>query len=147
MNTFLALDKDERLPLAVSFHLLACPECRSQVRLLTRAEHIAATALSREAGEDDRAVFAIMQKAGIGEKSLPNPISLKRWVVSGIAMVLLMLSFGLFAAESSSELKIAFYLVFALIITTYCAMFIGSNIDFFIKKISTSDLHFSAAIM
>mgnify|MGYP006916040561 CR=1 FL=1 len=145
MDTFLALDKDERLPLSVSLHLLACQHCRSQVRLLTRAEHLASVPLSFAVDEGDSSVAAILRKLS-RQESVPNPISLRRWVVSGILMVILMLSFALYTADSSSELKIAFYLVFAMIITTYCAMFIGCNIDFFIKKINTQDFSLSAAL-
>ena len=113
MDTFLALDKDERLPLSVSLHLLACPHCRSQVRLLTRAEHLAYVPFSFAVDEGDSSVAAILRKLS-RQESVPNPISLRRWVVSGILMVILMLSFALYTADSSSELKIAFYLVFAM---------------------------------
>ncbi len=136
MDTFLALDKDEHIPLKVSLHLLACSSCRTQVRLLTKAEHLAAVPLYQSVSETDSTIESVLKKINTSSAT-PNPISLRGWVVAGILMVLLMLCFGLYT--STEELKIAFYLVFALIITIYCAMFIGCNIDFFIKKINTSD--------
>ena len=140
MNTFLALDKGEHIPLKVSLHLIFCAKCRTQVRLLTRAEHLAAYPLSRSASESDYSVAAVLKKIDeMKNTSIPNPITLRQWVVSGVLMILLMLSFGFSASDNSEELKIAFYLIFALIITVYCALFIGCNIDFFIKKINTSD--------
>ena len=140
MDTFLSLDKDEHIPLKVSLHLLACPKCRTQVRMMTKAEHLAKVPLSQAVSESDSVIASVLKKIDTQKGySTQNPISLRQWVVSGILMILLMLSFGLYTAESSEELKIAFYLVFALIITIYCAMFIGCNIDFFIKKINTQD--------
>ena len=140
MDTFLSLDKDEHIPLKVSLHLLSCPKCRTQVRMMTKAEHLAKVPLSQAVNESDSVIASVLKKIDTQKgSSTPNPISLRQWIVSGILMILLMLSFGLYTAESSEELKIAFYLVFALIITIYCAMFIGCNIDFFIKKINTQD--------
>ena len=140
MDTFLALDKDEHIPLKVSLHLLSCPKCRTQVRMMTKAEHLAKVPLAQAVSESDSVITSVLKKIDtMKSTSTPNPISLRQWVVSGILMILLMLSFGLYTANSSEELKIAFYLVFALIITIYCSMFIGCNIDFFIKKINTQD--------
>ncbi len=140
MDEYLLLDKDSRLPLHLSLHLLSCPQCRSQVRLLTRAEHLAAFPLCTPALETDITIASVLKKIdAMKNTSVPNPISLKRWVVSGVLMVILMLSFFIFLAWLSPALKIAFCIVFALIITIYSALFIDSNIDFFIKKINTRD--------
>ena len=40
MNEFLMLDKNERIPLRVTLHLLKCAKCRSEVRLMTMAERV-----------------------------------------------------------------------------------------------------------
>ncbi|MCR5607246.1 MAG: hypothetical protein K6F69_10590 [Treponema sp.] len=144
MNTFMLLDKDEHIPLKVTAHLLCCKKCRSQVRLLTKAERITAAPLNIQTPITDKSLQNIMEKVNKlspswqKDTSVPNPITMKGWVVSGILMIILMLTFGLFTPREDSTLMIAFYLVFAAIITAYCAVFIGSNIDFFVKKISTT---------
>ena len=38
IDTYLMLDKHERIPLAVCVHLLTCKKCRTQVRMMTQAE-------------------------------------------------------------------------------------------------------------
>ena len=38
MNNFLELDKNQKIPLHITAHLLFCKECRSKVRVLTLAE-------------------------------------------------------------------------------------------------------------
>ena len=64
------------------------------------------------------------------------PLSMKRWVVSGILMIIAMLFFGITGTDSDSQLSVSFYLVFAGIVTAYCAMFVGCNMDFFVKHIN-----------
>ena len=65
MDTFLALDKDERLPLSVSLHLLACPHCRSQVRLSCLRAAFVCRGRGRFVGSSD---FAKTFPAGVRSK-------------------------------------------------------------------------------
>ncbi|AEE15967.1 hypothetical protein [Treponema brennaborense] len=140
MDDFLALDKNERMPLHVTVHLLRCKKCRTAVRLCSCAEKSAARPLKTAESAAGAAVVALMKKIDPsykGEEPVA-PISLKRWVVSGIAMIVAMLMFRLTPAAMSSEtLVVSFYLLFALVVTAYCAIFVGSNLDFFVKKIET----------
>lgn len=144
MDQYLALDKDERVPLSLTIHLLICKKCRTQVRLLTMAEKIAAEPLCVPVPLTDNIITAIMKKIQPDwdpETCSTNPVSLKKWIVGGIFMILSMLVFGVFTSASSSEgLLVAFYLVFAGVVCSYCALFVGSNMDFFIKKIHTIKL-------
>ncbi len=122
MDEFLALDKNEKLPLKVTLHLLTCQNCRTEVRLLTLAEKIAA-----------RKTSSIPVESGISRE---NPVTLTNWVIGGIIMVLFLISF-LFLSKPlhSTALNLAFALVFAFTITAYCGTFVGLNLDFFVKKI------------
>ena len=144
MEKFMLLDKDEHIPLKITAHLLCCKKCRTQVRLLTKAEQITAQPLKIQTPLTDNSLQKLMERVNKlnptwqKDKSVPNPITMKGWVISGLLMIILMLTFGLFTPREDSTLMIAFYLVFAAIITAYCAVFIGSNIDFFVKKISTN---------
>ncbi|MCR5724836.1 MAG: hypothetical protein K6G80_07120 [Treponema sp.] len=117
MNRFLELDKGERLPLAVTLHLLWCRDCRTQVRLMTMAERV-------------------VSGRSVHKMSLQKPVSLKKWIFGGVCMILFMLVFGRAADYFASEaLWTAFALVFAAAVTAYCAIFVGCNMDFFVKKI------------
>jgi hypothetical protein len=136
METFFALDKHERYPLKLTLHLLACQKCRTQVRLCTIAERLCAEPLKR--GARDEEVDALIAKIrGVNPESADaSPISLRRWIVSGVAMIAAMMLFTVISPRSAgNHLQLAFYLMFGCVVTAYCSVFIASNIDFFVKKI------------
>ncbi len=119
MDDFMMLDKNERLPIAITLHLLSCKKCRTQVRYLTLAE--------KYTGEYLRPTAELQIK----------PVSMAKWIVCGIVMIVFMLMFGAFSSKINNQnLITAFYLVFGLIVTAYCAVFMGQNLDFFVKKIT-----------
>lgn len=121
MDRFLMLDKHERIPLRVTLHLLGCKKCRSQVRYLSKAEKIAAEPL----------------KISV---PLIKPVSMKKWIFYGILMILLMATYQLSAAKLGSETaNTFFYIIFGIVVTAYCAIFIAANLDFFVKKISSTN--------
>lgn len=137
MDKFFSLDKNDRLPLSLTIHLLFCKECRTTVRKFTLAEQACKTSMNKTVDIQDPTIIAIM-KAVTPEYEVPEiqPLSLKRWVVSGILMITAMLFFGVTGTASDSQLSLSFYLVFAGIVTAYCAMFVGCNMDFFVKYIN-----------
>ncbi len=141
MESFLALDKNEWLPFSVTVHLLTCKKCRTQVRLCTLAEKAAAAPLNVHMPLSDNALYAIMTRIDPRyieheQERIPT-ISFTRWVIFGLIMIGAMLVFGVFQNSISQLVVISFYIVFACVITAYCALFIGSNMDFFIKKFET----------
>lgn len=143
MDKYLMLDKGERVPLNVTLHLITCKECRSQVRAMKAAEKIARAPLEIPVEMDDFSIEAVMAK--IDPNFCPtakNPISMAKWIIGGIAMILFMLTFGLSNYCSANKtVMIAFYILFAACVTAYCAMFIGTNMDFFVKLIETKKSH------
>lgn len=140
MDGFLEMDKNSRIPLNITLHLLACKKCRSQVRALTLAERASIAPLHIETPISDKSIVALMRKIDPSYKVAGDklkPITLRRWIISGIIMILAMSIFTSFNfADNGSLLSVYFYLIFAGVITSYCALFIGSNMDFFIKKFS-----------
>ena len=138
MNTFFALDKNERLPLWATAHLLVCRKCRTQVRLCTLAEQVCADSLKQPLPQGHDLVQGILYRIEHSQELKDiQPITMRKWIFSGIAMIAAMLAFGLSTtADTDPRLLIAFYLLFGGIVTVYCALFIGSNLDFFVKKIS-----------
>ncbi len=140
INTFLELDKDEKLGLKTTIHLLTCTKCRTTVRLCTLAQRSSTRPLYIPVSMNNAAIAKIVQKTNpsieLLKDSSVKPISLKRWVFSGIALVLALVLFGyLNTTISSKVLQVTISLSISLFICIYCAFFIGSNLDFFVKKI------------
>lgn len=142
MDRFLELDKNERIPLSVTLHLLFCSKCRTQVRRMTQAECLIAAPLKIATPLTDDTIENVLKAAQVyNAETMKSPISLTRWIVSGILMIVLLIAFGIITRSSSSEeLMLIFYLMFALLVTGYCALFVGCNMDFFVKKIETLHL-------
>ncbi len=135
MDTFLMLDKGQRLPAKISMHLLKCKKCRSEVRALTKAEKISGHALEVKTPLTDESIAAVMQKVDPSYKPKNYRVSLAQWIIIGFLMILGMLCFGIYTHQSR-DLTIAFYMVFAGAVIFYTLLFVASNMDFFVKKIS-----------
>jgi hypothetical protein len=137
MDEFLKLDKNDRLPLSLTIHLLLCKECRTIVRNLTLADQACKASMNKTVDSYDPSVTAIMKSINPEyQVKEMQPLSLTRWIVSGIVMIIAMLFFGITEGANNSQLSLSFYLVFAGIVTAYCAMFVGCNMDFFVKHIN-----------
>lgn len=138
METYLGLDKGERVPLFVTLHLLVCENCRSEVRFLKKAESAATKSFGGEVLVNDDSIAAVMKKIYASDESKENPVSLSKWIFGGIAMLLFFAVFAIFSRHiESSAFTICLYIEFAVMITIYCALFVRSNLDFFVKLINT----------
>lgn len=144
MDKFLVLDKHERIPLDVTLHLLRCKKCRTQVRYLTKAEKLAAAPLKIAVPITSAEISEIIKKVSpslLGKKTKAKPVSMKKWISYGILMFLLMLSYTFYAAKINNDAANAFfYIIFGVVVTAYCAIFIAANLDFFIKRIEKSQI-------
>lgn len=139
MDKYLALDKGEKVPFEVTLHLLTCSKCRKQVQVLKNAEKISRAPLELAVPMDDFSIEAVMAKIDPNYRNAKNPISIAKWIVGGIAMILFMLTFGLSNyGFASKAVIISFYTLFAICVTAYCAMFVGTNMDFFVKMLETT---------
>ena len=140
MDCFLDLDKNERLPVKVTLHLLFCKKCRTEVRLFTLAERTCAQPLKIPVADNDTIIDILMAKINpeyVRGGKIAH-ISMRRWIMSGVAMILAMLMFLVLRPYvASSALDISFCILFACVVSAYCAIFVGSNMDFFVKKIET----------
>ncbi|MBQ8013204.1 MAG: hypothetical protein IJ257_02235 [Treponema sp.] len=124
MDKFMLLDKYERIPISVTLHLLKCRECRTKVHYLSLAEKYAAEPVKNSP-----------LKTAL-ENMQVKPVSMTKWIIWGIVMLFLMVTSGLFLNRTDREsFAIIFNVIFGLLITAYCAIFVGTNMDFFIKKI------------
>ncbi len=135
MKRYLSLDKGERIPLSLTAHLLTCGRCRNEVRFFRKAETAAAS--NAQVGITDKSISSVMEKIYASEEQSENKVSLSKWSVGGIAIVVLFLAFAIFSRGiNSTSLKLCIYIGFAALITVYCALLIRSNMDFFIKLIN-----------
>ena len=135
MDSFLKLDKDERIPLKTTMHLLSCRNCRTQVRLMTKAERLAEAPLHFTAPVSNESLWNTIKNLNPSWKLELKPVSFAKWLWGGILMILFLILFAVFIRGTQNEsYLIAFYLVFAGCICLYTAVFVGSNMDFFVKK-------------
>jgi hypothetical protein len=141
MNQYLELDCDERVPAHITFHLIFCKKCRRQVRLLTLAKKAVSGPLTVPVPLTDTTIENVMRQINpkMSEKTLKNPIHLWNWIINGILMIGFMLVFipQINTSPANKNLLVAFCLVFAGCVTAYCALLVISNMDFFIKKMTT----------
>lgn len=140
MDQFLLLDKNQKIPLKITLHLLGCKECRTQVRLLSLAEKASAKSLNTKLPLNNDTLVSIMSK--IKPKTVApekiKHVSLAHWIIIGIIMLVAMLVYGVQTVSlNSTFMVVPFYLCFAEIVCVYCALFVGSNLDFFVKLFDT----------
>jgi len=135
MDKFLELDKHERIPLWITKHILTCSECRSNVRLFTQAERL----LARDEGENPFTYAAI---SDVKEKLYPGSTREKRvpilyWLVIGIILLFCMVFCAVLVNKFIPEMQGFSFIFIAFMISTYCMLFIGMNMDFFVKQSNT----------
>lgn len=146
-DRYLELDKNERVPLQVTLHLFACPACRTAVRHMTRAERIMSAPLRSPApSAGDPAIRAAMERIRAAGLSYPEDadetgrVSMTRWLV---ALFALAAGFAVVPSSSIGEWSrlvfgdayyLPFYILCGVAVTVFGGLFVGSNIDFFVKK-------------
>lgn len=140
MNNYLELDRNSHLPINLTLHFLTCKNCRTQVRILTKADKVCKEQVQIPVPYTNETLLSIMNKIDPSfvksELNSESPITMKKWIIAGILMIVGMLFFGISDYATNLQLSIAFYLVFAGAVTAYCGLFIGCNMDFFVKKLN-----------
>lgn len=146
MDSYIALDRGEVVPFKVWIHLLFCSQCRTEVRFLSLADKACSKPLTIERKTHESLSTSIMMSIQKDPESAmlfkPKEVSLKKWILSGLIMLFAMLFFGLNVYSQNTQIALPVYLVFAIFITGYCALFVGSNLDFFIKKLKNLEIQF-----
>lgn len=131
IEKFLELDKNERIPMDITQHILTCSKCRSQIRMFSHAEHMVA-----KDSLDNPFSFVptneVMEKLYPGSTE-PKHISIKQWLIFGIILLICMILCSIAIARFIPQLQIFGFLFTSGIIITYCLLFIGLNLDFFVK--------------
>lgn len=139
LNQYLMLDKGERVPLRISLHLLGCKKCREQIKLLKLAEKEISAPLKIEMPVTDASIQKVLSQVHMPQKDrFYKPLPFAGWIIGGILMIALLFS-SLFSTQEmqNRSLSIWYALTIAGCVTAYCAVFVCSHIDLFIKKLST----------
>lgn len=139
LNQYLMLDKGERVPLRISLHLLGCKKCREQIKLLKLAEKEISAPLKIETPVTDASIQKVLSQVHMPQKDrFYKPLPFAGWIIGGILMIALLFS-SLFSTQEmqNRSLSIWYALTIAGCVTAYCAVFVCSHIDLFIKKLST----------
>ncbi len=141
LEQFYSLDKQERIPLGLSIHLLFCRECRSIVRNLTRTEKILCEKSSQPSPENSQTVSAVLK--GIKTTNLEyhghheEKISLRKWAVSGsILLLCTVLMILLLVIDGEKTVFITGTISLSAIMCIWCGLFVGNNMDYFVKMSS-----------
>ena len=135
IERYLQLDKNQRLPLSITLHILSCKSCKNKIRMMSLAEESIKEPISITVPITDNSIEQIMQKISPESynKITKNPISMTNWIISGIITILLLCASVIFASKfNSSTLTFIYTLISGTAIITYCCAFVISNIDFFI---------------
>lgn len=137
MDEYLELDKGERVPLSLTFKLLLNKDCRKQMKMLRFAEKANAEPLSISTCFTDSTIAAVMAKIDpeYAKKAEKNPISIAGWIIGGAVMIFFMIACSFFVETMDETTELICYLIFAATLVIYSALFVGTNLDFFIKKI------------
>jgi len=157
-DRYLSLDKNERVPFEITLHLLVCPSCRTSVRLLTKAERSIANPMtpvsarvtpfspelapSRAVSSDPiiAAAMARISASGLSYVPIERHVSFSRWVLAGAGLaagfaVIPVSQIGSWGYDTfGTAFSLPLCIVFGLALAVYGGLFIGTNIDFFVKK-------------
>lgn len=128
MDKFLELDKDQRIPLWITNHLLGCSECRKKVKMFNQAEKY----LTKEGTIQDPFTFSTI--SDVKEKIYPGStkekkVPLRHWLIAGIILMLCMILASVSVSKYFPEFQNISFIFVAGAVTTYCMLFIGMNMD------------------
>jgi len=146
INRYMELDKYQRVPLLVTLHLLICRSCRTTIRRMTHAEALIADPLRSVQSLPDEMIDRSLEQIIASGLAYPHispreyPVSMKKWVIVGCALIagfmfVPLSSVSIWSRDSLGQsYAVALYLLYGLVVTAYCGLFVGTNIDFFVKK-------------
>lgn len=136
LNEYLMLDKNQKLPLSLSLHLLKCKNCRKIIRSLTKAEKIAAEPLKIKSPTNSQEITQIVQQIDPNYNPKKSKISFTTWIFVGIILIASMILANILTKSiSTSFLSFVTVMSFVLLFCLYFFAFILANQEFFVKKI------------
>ena len=145
MEKYLLLDKNEFLPLNMTVHILFCNECRTVVRKFSKAEKLTAQMEQRECKinyENSINNFEIMQKIFKDDMKI-HKVHFYNWIFIGIILLICMVFCSIILNRFIPQMQNVWFVFIAAVICTYCVIFVGMNMDFFVKLTDTNSLDLS----
>lgn len=139
MEKYLELDKNTRLPLSVTAHLLFCKECRTKILLLSRAQKITAQPIQISSPITDKSIMNVLEMLPQDkiQKIRKNPVNLTLWIIAGILMIALFIFPVFFTNKFYGEtISVSYALMISICVIIYCSTFVCCNMDFFVKKLN-----------
>lgn len=140
MNAYLLLDKNQALPFALSRHLMTCKSCRRQVKLLARAERLAAAPFTFRAPLTDKSIEGVLESLSpiTYKRAKQRPYYLRYWIVAIVLVVSLLLAPTILTSHMQLRgMSVSYGIIVASCITGFCFAFAMANIDFFIKRVKS----------
>lgn len=132
MDKYLELDRDDFIPLWMTRHFFMCEECRSNVRMFSQARKTLIKEGKKENPFGYATISDIKEKLYPGSTK-PKKVPLIQWIVIGIVLLVCMVFCTIFANKLAPIFQFYGFIFVALIITTYVLLFIGLNMDLFVK--------------
>ncbi|MDO4506132.1 MAG: hypothetical protein Q4B64_04225 [Spirochaetales bacterium] len=141
LEIFYGLDKHEILPLKLSLHLLFCKECRTTVRTLTKAEKLLsekALSTSNDSSKTAASVLSAMEETNLDYHE--KQTSLRNWALSGTGLLACMIiMIPLLILKGQDFLSVVSTISFSAMLCIWCGLFVGNNMDYFVKMSSRID--------
>lgn len=145
MDNYMLLDKNQVLPLNMIIHLLFCEECRTIVRKFSKAEKLTFQVEQkkcRQTCENSINNFEILQKIFKDDMKI-HKVHLYNWIFIGIILLICMVFCSIILNRFIPQMQNVWFVFIATVICTYCVIFVGMNMDFFVKLTDTNSLDLS----
>lgn len=134
MDTYIGLEKGDKVPAAITLHLLTCKKCRKEVQTLNHAKKLVTKPLHEHPPVEVDSITDIMKKLDINYAPKKHSVPLIWWVIIGIILIIAMVAMCLVVNRLSFRI---FRFILLITITgsiiAYAMLFIGYHIDLFIK--------------
>lgn len=138
MEEYIELERNQRLPFKMTWHLLTCKDCRSKVRMLSQADKTCKQSTSKQTDIYNATIENILKQLNLPlEQTDIKPFSMAPWIIGGWAIIGAIIFFVLGRWNESTSLGIYAYITMAFILILYIGFFILSHLDFFVKKFDT----------
>lgn len=142
MKKYLSLDKNEFLSFDMIFHLLFCEKCRTIVRSFSKAEKLVYHTEKKNCYQTCKSSinnFEILQSI-YKDKMKIHKIHIFNWIFIGVILLICMIFCSIFMNRYIPQMQNVWFVFVAAVICTYCVIFVGMNMDFFIKLTDTHNI-------
>ena len=152
MDECIKVERRERFPVKMFFHVLCCKKCRDNVRLISGATHFYNNKIMKCADKTNALYLKTMQniyvlenigvpKKKVAKKSIFSFLVFLMWCVIGMLSLFTYVflpstNFGMPCVEVFGPyFKLQFFVILSLFCTSYTIIFIARNLDFISKTL------------